>query len=50
MAWDAATLIAGRACRDALARVCAWHKQLSPGLKCETVPPGAPQKSVRDPG
>ncbi|MFB2560087.1 hypothetical protein ACEWB4_13415 [Sphingobium sp. sgz301303] len=26
LAFDRAVLIAGRSCRDALARVCAWHR------------------------
>lgn len=26
LAFDRAALIAGRSCREALARVCAWHK------------------------
>lgn len=25
LAFDAQALVAGRSCRDALARVCAWH-------------------------
>jgi hypothetical protein len=37
-AWDDAVLLAGRGCRDALARVCRWHVErglrLPAGLRC----------------
>ena len=44
-AFNDAALLAGRACRDANARVCAWHVmrglKLPPGYKCGFPPPGS---------
>lgn len=34
LAFDQAALIAGRSCRDALARVCAWHKARGAAVAC----------------
>lgn len=37
--FDAAVLVAGRACRDALARVCRWHGERGmTGVACDAVP------------
>ena len=38
--FDAAALLAGRACRDALGRVCRWHVER--GLTGVTCPPANP--------
>ena len=33
--FDRAALIAGRSCRDALARVCGWHKARGQKVVCD---------------
>ncbi|GEM_PF-3667251 len=33
--FDRAAVIAGRSCRDALARVCAWHKARGQKVACD---------------
>lgn len=38
-AFNDAVLIAGRACRDALARTCAWHRERGAAVICEAVKP-----------
>lgn len=39
LAFDGAALMAGRDCRDALARVCRWHVERGArGLTCEAQP------------
>jgi len=32
--FDLAALLAGRACRDALARVCGWHVERGAAVTC----------------
>lgn len=40
-AFNDGALIAGRSCRDALRRVCEWHKARGDkGLKCDTAAMG----------
>ncbi|RSU57213.1 hypothetical protein [Sphingobium yanoikuyae] len=34
LAFDRDALIAGRSCRDALARVCGWHKMRGAQVNC----------------
>ncbi len=34
LAFDRAALVAGRSCRDALGRVCAWHQARGLKLSC----------------
>jgi hypothetical protein len=34
LAFDRNALLAGRSCRDALARVCRWHRQRGAELTC----------------
>ena len=33
--FDAAALVAGRACRDALGRVCRWHAERGAKIMCD---------------
>lgn len=35
LAFDRKALLAGRSCRDALGRVCRWHKARGAQLECQ---------------
>ena len=37
-AFDATNIIAGRSCRDALHRVCQWHKDRGDQIDCDKPP------------
>lgn len=40
LAFDAAVRTAGQVCRDALARVCRWHKRRGAAVNCPAALPG----------